>query len=73
MSASRGNGAATARLLRAGAIADDDAAARNLRRVIVMAWFPKLCRTWERFANLPHQGVRSNRHGKSIMIDRRNA
>jgi hypothetical protein len=46
---------------------------KKSRRVIVMAWFPKLCRTRERFANLPHQSVRGNRHGYPIMIDRRNA
>jgi hypothetical protein len=34
-----------------------------------MAWFPKLCRARERFANLPHQGVCGNRHGESIMFD----
>jgi hypothetical protein len=73
MSASRGGGGADARPLRTGATADAAEAAKNSRRVIVMAWFPKLCRTWERFANLPHQSLRSNRHGYSIMIDRRNA
>jgi hypothetical protein len=69
MSASRGNGAAHALPPRDGAIADAAEAATKTRRVIVMAWFPKLCRTRERFANLPHQSVCGNRHGESIMFD----
>jgi hypothetical protein len=73
MSASRGNGAAHARPPKSGADVKAAEAAKKSRRVIVMAWFPKLCRTWERFANLPHQRVCGNRHGESIMIDRRNA
>jgi hypothetical protein len=73
MSASRGIGAAHAFPPKSGVIADAAEAAKKSRRVIVMAWFPKLCRTWERFANLPHQSVCSNRHGYPIMIDRRDA
>jgi hypothetical protein len=42
MSASRGNGAAHTRAPRIGAIAAAAEAAKNSRRVIVMAWFPKL-------------------------------
>jgi hypothetical protein len=73
MSASRGIGAARALPAKTGANVKAAEAAKKSRRVIVMAWFPKLCGTRERFANLPHQSVRSNRHGYSIMIDRRNA
>jgi hypothetical protein len=38
-----------------------------------MSWFPELCKTGERPANLPHPGRGGNRHGKSIMIDPANA
>jgi hypothetical protein len=73
MSASRGNGAAQALPPSDGAITDAAEAAKKSRRVIVMAWFPKLCRRWERFANLPHQSPCGNRHGESIVIDAANA
>jgi hypothetical protein len=69
MSASRGSGAVHALPLSTGVIADAAEALKKSRRVIVMAWFPKLCRTRERFANLPHQSPCGNRHGESIMID----
>jgi hypothetical protein len=42
MSASRGNGAADALPLKTGVIADAAEALKKSRRVIVMAWFPKL-------------------------------
>jgi hypothetical protein len=69
MSASRGNGAAHARPAKTGANVKAAEADKKSRRVIVMAWFPKLCRTQERFANLPHQSMRGNRHGYPIMIE----
>jgi hypothetical protein len=38
-----------------------------------MSWFPRLLKQKEHLANLPHPGVRGNRHGESIMIDRHDA
>src|ERR1019366_2046411 len=69
ISASRGNGAPHASAPKAGAAASAADADRKSRRVIVMSWFPELCRTEEPLVNLPHPGVGGNHHGESIMID----
>jgi hypothetical protein len=38
-----------------------------------MSWFPELLEVREHLANLPHLDACGNRHGESIMIDRRMA
>jgi hypothetical protein len=70
MSASRGKGAAPARIPQNTGVAARPADAdRKVRRVIVMSWFPQPERSENSQRTVPHLTGRSNTHGKSIMID----